>query len=345
VTTWYVASQNPGTSSFLDASLVAVNFWIRVRCSDRSADAIKASAAGQHPQWDSRSLGTKTNFARQLELFASSVAVGDHVISFDAARRDFILVGRVTSLYRYEDPPTIPDHPHVRDVEWLGALDRDALPDAGAAIAHTRGITVRHVSDVAVLPSAELDDAPVAPSSGRWRQQTNLPDRFEWEPGEGTHRYVLRQNFRTSSSAENPFVVIMLNPGANHMPGFRRSTTCHAVRRWGEAHGHDGAVYVNLFSHIEPNSARLCEVPRDALNGPHADAAIADISRAIDGVAIAGWGGLPSGFPRSLYDLRVGEVQRLFGRELTCLGFTRSGYPRHGRGWRPEDALVTLRVP
>ena len=60
----------------------------------------------------------------------------------------------------------------------------------------------------------------------------------------------------------------MLNPGANHLPGFRRSTTCHAVRRWGLAHGYDGAIYVNLFTHIEPNSSRLRAVAPGRLNGP-----------------------------------------------------------------------------
>jgi hypothetical protein len=135
----------------------------------------------------------------------------------------------------------------------------------------------------------------------------------------------------------------MLNPAANHLPGFRRSTTCHAVRRWGEAHGYDGAVYVNLFSYIEPNSTFLRRVAVHELNGPDADTAIERVGQQLEDVAIAGWGDLPPGLNRRLYDDRVARVEHLLGRPLMCLGSTRGGYPRHGRGWRPTDALVPLR--
>ncbi len=339
---WYIASQNPGTSTFLDTSLVAVNFWVRRPVEGLDADGVKSVAAGHHAEWDRKATGVRTNFARQLMQFASMIEVGDDIVTFDAAARRVVLMGVVAGPYRYEDPPTIPDHPHVRAVEWLGTVDRRRLPDSGAGIEYVRGTTVRRLNDAPTPSVRLLDDAPPAPSPSEPNVRTTSNGSFSWEPATGLHRYVLRQLFRDGSS-ERSLLVVMLNPAANHLPGFRRSTTCHAVRRWGEAHGYDSAVYVNLFSYIEPNSSFLHRVPPHELNGPEANWHIELIGHEVDGVAIAGWGDLPPGLPRNLYDARVAEVERLLGRQLMCLGFTRSGYPRHGRGWRPADELIPLR--
>lgn len=83
--------------------------------------------------------------------------------------------------------------------------------------------------------------------------------------------------------------------------------------------------------------------PARELNGPDADAAIERIGQELGGVAIAGWGDLPPGLNRLLYDARVRRAEQLLDRPLMCLGFTRGGYPRHGRGWRATDELVPLR--
>ena len=342
--TWYIASQNPGTSSFLDTDLVAVNFWVRAPVDGLDVAGIKAIAAGRHPEWDRKVPGIQTNFAGQLAQFASGMEIGDDVITFDAAARDVILTGKVRGAYQYEDPQTLPGHPHVRAVEWLGTTDRVRLPDRGAGIEHVRGITVRRLSDAVTAPVAALDDAPLPPAELRSPRPSvaSASDEFAWEPASGMHRYVLNHSFR-SAPAERPLLVVMLNPAANHVPGFRRSTTCHAVRRWAEAHGYDGAVYVNLFSYIEPNSAFLGRVPPHDLNGPDADRELERVAQGLDGVTIAGWGNLPPGFNRTHYDDRVARIEQLLGRPLFCLGFTRAGYPRHGRGWRVADKLVPLR--
>lgn len=343
MTTWYIASQNPGTSSFLDASLVAVNFWVRASADGLDSDGIKLVAAGGHPEWDRKTAGVRTNFSRQLEQFASAVEVGDDVVTFDAAARDDLLIGRVAGPYTFEDPPTISDHPHVRAVQWRGTVNRSDLPDRGAGIEYVRGVTVRRLSEVAVPTVTALDDAP-SPTEPRVQTRTSSSpaDAFSWEPEAGQHRHVLRQHFRGGAS-NRPLLVVMLNPAANHLPGFRRSTTCHAVRRWGEATGYDGAIFINLFTHIEPNSAFLHRVPPLELNSPDANEAIEQIAEEAADLAVAGWGDLPPGLPRTLYDARVAEVERLLGRELMCLGHTRNGYPRHGRGWRATDRLVPLR--
>ncbi len=341
--TWYIAAQDPGTSSFLEAALVAVNFWVCRSVDGLDSDGVKAAAAGRHPEWDGKTASVRANFARQLAQFASEMKVGDDVITFDARARDLLLIGKVRGAYQYEDPETIPDHPHVRAVEWLGTTDRARLPDAGAGVEHVRGITVRRLSEAPTPPTARLDDAP--PPTAELAQpstDSTSPASFTWEPSTGQHRYVLRQVFRGAASTQ-PLLVVMLNPAANHLPGFRKSTTCQAVRRWGEAHGYDSAVYVNLFSYLEPNSTFLRRVRADELNGPEADAHIQRVGREMDGVAVAGWGNLPPGLHRRLYDGRVARVEQLLGRPLMCLGFTRGGYPRHGRGWQPTDELIPFK--
>lgn len=342
--TWYIASQNPGTSSFLETDLVAVNFWVRASVDGLDVAGIKALAAGRNAEWDGKVIGVQTNFARQLAQFASDIEVGDDVVTFDAAARDVVLIGKVRGSYEYEDPGTIPDHPHVRAVEWAGTNDRARLPDGGAGIEHVRGITVRRLSEAPTAPATALDDAPPPPAelSSRRPAPGARSDAFAWEPEAGSHRYVLRHSFH-GGAAERPLLVVMLNPAANHVAGFRRSTTCHAVRRWAESHGYDSAVYVNLFSYIELNSTFLGRVPPQDLNGPDADRELERVVSELTGVAIAGWGNLPPGFNQRLYDDRVARVEQLLGRPLFCLGFTRAGYPRHGRGWRVADELIPLR--
>jgi len=350
MTVWFVASGSPGTSSFLEMEAVAVNFYVRSFAGGLPPNMIKEEAAGRHPTWDAKSAATKTLFANQLARFASEIDVDDQVITFEPADRQTIVVGRVTRGYQYQEPSPIVGHPHLLPVEWLGTLDRGDLPDMGAAIPRTRNVTVKCVYQRHLTPTRLLDDEP--PVSGGPVQpvhrtleshQPRTPDGFIWEPTTGEHRYTLRQTFGRWDEVRRPFLVVMLNPGANHLEGFRRSTTCHAVRRWGLAHGYDGAIYLNLFTHIEPNSARLQYIPLHELNGPAADVTIGQVGRDVGGLAIAGWGNLPPGLQRSRYDARVAQVRELLGMDLVCLGLTRAGYPRHGRGWRSDDATARLR--
>ena len=346
---WFVASGTPGTSSFLDMEAVAVNFYVRTSVDGLPPEMIKAHAAGRHPAWDAKSAGTKTLFANQLSIFASNITVGDQVVTFDPVDRQTVFIGRVADRYRYQEPSPILDHPHLLSVEWFGALDRMDLPDGGAAIPRTRNVTVKCIYNDHFTRTRRLDDeAPASRSRARSGYRTaesrgpRTADDFIWEPTTGEHRYTLRQMFG-GVEAQHPFLVVMLNPGSNHLEGFRRSTTCHAVRRWGLAHGYDGAIYVNLFTRIEPNSTRLRFIPLRELNGPEADATLSQIGKDIDGLAIAGWGNLPIGLQRSRYDARIGDVRDLLGMNLLCLGVTRAGYPRHGRGWRHDDTTAALR--
>ena len=344
MTTWYVGSQHPGTSTFLDLGLVAVNFVIRAPAGGLDVEELKAVAVGKHEEWDRKVPGVRTNFARQLEAFASRMVEGDDVVTFDSADRDRVYLGKVRSGYRYEDPPSVEGHPHVRDVDWVSETAREDLPDGGKSIEFVRGITVKELWGAPTHGTRPIDDAPepTVVSAAVAESARLTPDTFTWEPASGLHRYVLRQSFQ-GQSFERSILVVMLNPGANHLPGFRRSSTCHAVRRWGEANGFDSAIYVNLFTVVEPNSSMLHKRPLRDLNGPDADEVIRRVSQEVDGPAIAGWGNLPPGVDRAGYDKRVREVERLVDRPLMTLGFNQTGYPKHGRRWRPSDQPLPLR--
>lgn len=64
----------------------------------------------------------------RLKWFANDVAIDDLVVTPDAARRE-IWFAEVVSDYRFEANPSVNGYFHVRDVKWLGAMDRDLLPE------------------------------------------------------------------------------------------------------------------------------------------------------------------------------------------------------------------------
>ncbi len=132
MTVWFVASGNPRTSSFLDMAAAAVNFYVRTPADGLEPDVLKTAARGGHPVWDEKNAATKTLFANQLAMFASEIAVGDQVLTFDPGEREIILVGSVTGRYHFEDPSPIVAHPHLLDIQWLGTIPRAALPDRGS---------------------------------------------------------------------------------------------------------------------------------------------------------------------------------------------------------------------
>lgn len=64
--------------------------------------------------------------AAELIAFRDELAVGDLVVTPDARVRQ-VLVGTVASDYRYDEGTPVADYRHVRDVEWQGRIERDAL--------------------------------------------------------------------------------------------------------------------------------------------------------------------------------------------------------------------------
>ena len=65
-----------------------------------------------------------------LHRFASGIATGDHVVTYDPSARVYA-IGTVTGPYRHDTtrPVLMEDnpHPHVRPVNWIGELSRDVL--------------------------------------------------------------------------------------------------------------------------------------------------------------------------------------------------------------------------
>ena len=70
-------------------------------------------------------VGEIANAVAMIHKFRSIVKAGDTVLTFDKARREY-LVGEVTGEYTFK-PGEVKDHPHVRKVEWHGRVSRDAL--------------------------------------------------------------------------------------------------------------------------------------------------------------------------------------------------------------------------
>ncbi|HEV7921620.1 MAG TPA: restriction endonuclease [Thermoanaerobaculia bacterium] len=69
--------------------------------------------------------GEVGNAVAMIHKFRSTLKRGDHVVSYDRTRREY-LVGDIAGDYAYK-PGEVRDHPHTRKVEWLGRVSRDRL--------------------------------------------------------------------------------------------------------------------------------------------------------------------------------------------------------------------------
>ena len=85
-------------------------------------DAMRAAVARAYPE---AKPGNVIITGSTLHKFRSVVQPGDHVVTYDPEKREYLL-GKVESDYRY-DPAFLEDHPHVRAVAWLGVIGRDSL--------------------------------------------------------------------------------------------------------------------------------------------------------------------------------------------------------------------------
>ena len=107
---WIVRATDPGLDAFVASHMLAVNFHIREDLSRLSASEI--SSRYRNPV---------------ASLLSMSHTTRDLVIATDSARGPSVLLGEVAGAYEYEDPATIPDHPHTRRVAWTGKLKRDEV--------------------------------------------------------------------------------------------------------------------------------------------------------------------------------------------------------------------------
>jgi predicted Mrr-cat superfamily restriction endonuclease len=66
-------------------------------------------------------------YASVLYRFAYEIDIGDRVVTPDTQSSE-LLAGRVTGAYEFHEPPPIPDHNHVRRVDWIGRIVWSDLP-------------------------------------------------------------------------------------------------------------------------------------------------------------------------------------------------------------------------
>jgi restriction system protein len=103
-------------------------------------------------------VGEIANAVAMIHKFRSIIRPGDSVLTFDKARREY-LIGKVSSDYIFK-PGEVTDHPHLRKVEWLGRVSRDHLRVASR---NTLGSTLTLFSvpeDVWTDVSNTLNDRP-----------------------------------------------------------------------------------------------------------------------------------------------------------------------------------------
>lgn len=122
---WMIRAETGGRlyEDFKAKSVVAIG-WHEIGSLEKatSRESIAKLVAAQwpdtHVQWQRMSTS-------QLFRFRSEIAVGDRVVTYDPARRTY-LVGTVSGSYRF-DPVVSPESPNVRPVKWDGEVSRDLL--------------------------------------------------------------------------------------------------------------------------------------------------------------------------------------------------------------------------
>jgi restriction system protein len=89
------------------------------------SDAIRSRYLKTYPE---QKPGEVRNGVAVIAKFRFDIAVGDHVMTYSPARREY-LVGRITGEYQ-DDPSRIPGYPHLRTVQWGQPISRDSLHPA-----------------------------------------------------------------------------------------------------------------------------------------------------------------------------------------------------------------------
>jgi hypothetical protein len=134
-----------------------------------------------------------------------------------------------------------------------------------------------------------------------------------------------------------PTAFLMLNPSTADAtlddPTIRRCVGF--AKRWGSG----GIVVVNLFARRATDPAELLEHDRADVVGPDNDEHLRAVFRTVDSVVCA-WGAHPV-----VRRNRVGEVLSLIppGVEVSCLGTTKDGHPKHPLYLRADTERVPFR--
>jgi hypothetical protein len=152
----------------------------------------------------------------------------------------------------------------------------------------------------------------------------------------GAYRYFLWRDWSSFNTSHfPPALFVMLNPSTADENVLDPTLT--RCRRFANVLGHYRFEVVNLFAFrsTNPKGLRNIEDPVGADN----DKIIAERMAGAD-VIIVGWGAHP------LAATRVRTVVELaHGRQLHCLGVTKSGSPRHLLYLRADSQLIPWDAP
>ena len=74
-----------------------------------------------------RDAGLAPIYTRMLDDFVNEIAPGDAVLM--PGRGEQLHVGIVRGAYRHVPEPVVAGYVHTREIEWVGTLRRDDLPD------------------------------------------------------------------------------------------------------------------------------------------------------------------------------------------------------------------------
>lgn len=112
---------------------------------------------------------------------------------------------------------------------------------------------------------------------------------------------------------------IGLNPSVADEAGLDNTLT--RIKAFCSAAGFNCFYMANLFALVSTDSGLMRQHPAPV--GPDNDRHILEIAERVEGIVVC-WGSYGKHMARDIAVLRI-----LHGRDLSCLGLTREGFPRH----------------
>jgi len=104
------AMRHAGVIAVRYPSVGDATVWSAEQIEQALSDIGRANAAGQ--------------LRARIQAFANDVSIGDLVVTPNTADRE-VWFARVTSPYQHSKHPPVGGYFHWREVQWLGAIDRD----------------------------------------------------------------------------------------------------------------------------------------------------------------------------------------------------------------------------
>lgn len=116
----------------------------------------------------------------RIKMFANDVSAGDLVVSPNTADRE-VWFARVTGNYRHSQHPPIEGYFHWREVQWLGAVDRDTDLPHDRLVDIDQQPTIYELRDTeywnAVVVAAPLTDDATALTVRATRRTSTIASR------------------------------------------------------------------------------------------------------------------------------------------------------------------------